>query len=177
MDLTGKKVLFIIAPKNFRDEELTEPRRVLEGYKAKTLVASNTLSTCTGMLGAKVTPNLTLDKVQVYDYDAVIFVGGSGSTVYYEDKTALSIARESNLKGRLTCSICLASGTLAGAGVLKGKDATGWPDTKVLVERNGGIYTGRDVEVSGRVITAKGPAVARQFGEAIAKALANKRED
>ncbi len=177
MDLTEKKILFIIAPKNFRDEELTEPRRVLESYKAKTLVASNTLSTCTGMLGAKVTPNLTLDKVKVNDYDAIVFVGGQGSTIYYEDKTALSIAKESNLKGRLTCAICLASGTLANAGVFKGKNATGWPDTEVLVERNGGVYTGSDLEVSGRVITAKGPSAAKKFGEAIAKALENKSED
>ncbi len=177
MDLNGKNVLFIIAPKNFRDEELLEPRRILEGYKAKTAIASNTLNPCNGMLGAKITPKLTLDKINVNDYDAMVFIGGSGSTIYWNDRTAISVAKESNLKGKIIASICLASGTLANAGVFKGKDATGWPDTKELVEKNGGFYTGSDLEVSGRVISAKGPSAAKKFGEALAKALESNLKD
>ena len=179
MDLTDKKVLFIIAPKNFRDEELLGPRRILEGYKAKTLVASNVTTIINGMLGTKVTPSVNITNVKVNDYDAIIFVGGSGSSVYFNDKVVLNIAKEANLKGKILASICLASGILANAGIFKGKDATGWPDTKEMIEKNGGIYTNSDLEVSGRIISAKGPNVAKKFGEAIAKALesSNKGED
>ena len=176
MDLSGKVVLFIIAPKNFRDEELFEPRRILENHKAKTVVASTTTNTCTGMLGAKVTSALTLDKIEVNNYDAIIFVGGQGSTIYWNNKTAHSIAKEAYLKGKIIASICLGSGTLANAGIFKGKNATGWQDTEELVEKNSGVYTGSDVEVSGRVISAKGPSAAKKFGEAIAKALENEFE-
>lgn len=177
MDLTGKKVLFIIASKNFRDEELIEPRKIVEGYKAKTILASNNLGTATGMLGSKVTPNLILEKVNVNDYNAIVFVGGSGSTIYWNNKTALNIAKEANLKGKVVASICLGSGTLANAGIFKGKNATGWPDTEELVERNGGVYTSNDVEVSGRIISAKGPTAAKKFGEALAKALESRDEE
>lgn len=177
MDLSGKIVLFIIAPKNFRDEELIEPRRILENNKAKTLVASNTISTCNGMLGSRITPNLTLDKVNVNDYDLIVFVGGQGSTIYWNDRSALDIAKETYLKGKLIGSICLGSGILANAGIFKGKNATGWIDTKELVEKHGGKYTGNDVEVSGRIISAVGPQAAKQFGEALAKALENKSEE
>ena len=171
MDLSNKRVLFIIAPKDFRDEELLEPKKVLESYKVRIIIANNTGTISRGMLGARVEPSTTIEKVDVNDYDAVIFVGGSGSTVYWEDKTALKITKESFLKGKIVCSICLASGTLANAGVFSGKKATGWPDTRVLIEKNGGTYTGKDVEISSRVISALGPKAATKFGEEIAKAL------
>ena len=177
MDLIKKRVLFIIAPKNFRDEELVEPRRILEKYRAKTSVASNTMDVCTGMLGTKVTPNFTFEKVNVNDYDLIVFVGGQGSTIYWNDRNALDLAKEANLKGKLVASICLASGILANAGIFKGKNATGWEDTKALIEKNGGKYTGSDVEVSGRIISSIGPKAAKQFGEALAKALESRHED
>ena len=177
MGLSEKKVLFIIPNKSFRDEEFLEPRRILESNKVKTSIASKSLDFCSGMLGAKVTPNLTLDKIIINDYDAIIFVGGSGSNIYWNDKLALSIAKESYLKGKIVGSICLASGTLANAGLFKGKKATGWEDTKELIEKNGGLYTGKDIEVDGRLISAVGPKAARIFGEEIVKALKHEFED
>ena len=83
----------------------------------------------------------------------------------------MSIAKEAYLKGKTVCSICLASGILANAGILSGKKSTGWIDTKTLIEKNGGTYTGNDLEVSGRVITALGPKAAVKFGDAILKSL------
>lgn len=177
MDLSNKKILFIIPGKDFRDEELIEPRRVLEGYRAKTIIANNTGETSKGMLGAKSTPDLTIDKVNINDYDAIVFVGGMGSPCYWDDKRAHEIIKEANLKGKIICSICLASGTLAKAGILKGKNATGWPDTQKIVEENDGTYTGKDVEVDGRIITSKGPHAAKEFGEEIAKALGKNLKD
>ena len=174
MSLSEKKVLFIIPNKNFRDKELIEPRRILENNKVKTNIASKTNEICIGMLGTKITPNLTLDKVIINEYEAIIFIGGSGSTIYWNDKTALNLAKEAYLKGKLLCSICLASGTIANTGLLKGKNATGWIDTKELIEKTGGKYTGKDLEISGRIITAIGHQVSKQFGEAILKFLENK---
>lgn len=171
MDLTGKKVLFVVADKNFRDEELFEPKSVLENYGVKISVADVSGKEARGMLGGRIEINITIEKVNVNDYDAIIFVGGSGSTIYWNNKIALNIAKESFLKGKVIASICLASGTLANAGIFREKNATGWPDTKKLVEDNGGTYTGKDLEINGRVISAKGPSAAKIFGEAVAKAL------
>ncbi len=171
MDLSNKRVLFIIAPENFRDEELLEPKKVLENCKCKIVIANNNGKTSRGMLGSRVDVHTTTNKADVNDYDTIIFVGGAGSTVYWNDKTALNIAKEAYLKGKVVASICLASGTLANAGIFRGKNATGWPDTKSLIEKNGGTYTGKDLEISGRVISAKGPSAAKKFGEAIAKVL------
>lgn len=171
MGLDKKRVLFILAEKNFRDEEFLKPKDILKEKKLRIDIANTTGKDSIGMLGARTEVNLTLNKVAVNDYDAVIFIGGSGSKVYFDDKLALSIAKEAYLKGKIVCSICLASGILANAGVLSGKKATGWIDTKTLIEKSGGTYTGTDLEVSGRVITASGPKTATKFGEAILKSL------
>ncbi len=171
MNLRNKKILFIVAPNGYRDEEFIEPRRILEKYNAKAIVASKDVKEAKGMLGSRVTVNLDLKDVKVSDYDALIFVGGSGAKIYWDDKMVINILKEAHLKGKIIGAICLASGTLANAGLLKGIKATGWEDTENLINRNDGIYTGNSLEVSGRIITAYGPENAKEFGEAIAKAL------
>jgi protease I len=171
VDLVAK-VLMIIAPENFRDEELFHTKEELENAGAEITIASSTSGEARGKLGARVKPDLTLDRVKVDDYDAVIFVGGTGSEVYFNDKRALSIASEAFRKGKVTCAICIAPVILANAGVLKGKRATVWNgDFIEKIESRGATYTGKNVEVDGKVITANGPHAAREFGRKIAKAL------
>jgi len=162
----------IVAPDNFRDEELFHTKEELERAGASITIASTKTTPARGMLGAAVTPDIKLDQVKVNDYDAVVFVGGSGSAVYFKDNRALSIASEAFSKGKKVCAICIAPVILANAGVLKGKRATVWPDKCIqIIESKGATYTGKPVEVDGNVITAPGPEAAREFGRAIAKAL------
>lgn len=167
----GKKVLMIIAPKNFRDEELLEPKGVLTQAGAVVEMASTSLDTAVGMLGMKVGVDLLVDSVKVADYDAVIFVGGVGASQYWDDPRAHSIAQEAYQRGKVLGAICIAPVTLAQAGLLKGKKATVWASEKERIEAKGVKYTGSSVQVDGRIITANGPTSAREFGETILKAL------
>lgn len=170
--MAAKRVLMIIAPKDFRDEELLHPKEELERAGAKVTIASSKAGEARGVLGARVTPDITLEQVKVNDYDAVVFVGGGGAAVYFKDNRAISIASEAFNKGKKVCAICIAPVILANAGVLKGKRATVWPDECIqIIESKGATYTGKPVEVDGNVITAPGPEAAREFGRAIAKAL------
>jgi protease I len=167
-----KKVLMIIAPENFRDEELLHPKEELERAGANITIASTKATLAQGVLGATVAPNIKLDQVKVDDYDAVVFVGGPGSSIYFNDNRALSIASEAFKKGKVTCAICIAPVTLANAGVLEGKQATVWNGNLIRrIESKGAKYVAKPVVVDGKIITANGPAAAREFGRAIAKAL------
>ena len=93
-DLSGKSVLMIIASRDFRDEELQEPESILEQKGAQVTIACSALGEARGMKGMKVKPDITLDQVNVEDYDAVIFIGGSGAEEYWNDSKAHNIARE-----------------------------------------------------------------------------------
>jgi len=171
MDLTDKTAVMIIAPKNFRDEELLNTKEVLEKHGVDVIVASKGVSKATGSLGSTVDVDKDITNVKVNDYDAVIFVGGAGTNVYFNDETALGIARDSYELGKITAAICIAPVILANAGVLDGKKATVFSSGKDDIMANGADYTGEQVTQDGKVITGNGPAAARSFGELIAKEL------
>ncbi|RLE10340.1 DJ-1 family protein [Candidatus Aerophobetes bacterium] len=165
-----------MAEKNFRDEELFEPKKILEAEGVKVIVASTSFNIARGMLGGKVKPDMLLSEIKVDDYDAIIFVGGSGASQYWNDSLAHNIAKEAVEKNKVLGAICIAPVTLANAGVLRGKKATVWPSERGKIEARGAIYTGESVQIEGKIITAEGPQAARKFGEAIAKALSNNRD-
>ncbi len=166
------KALLIIAPANFRDEELFHTQEELEKAGIETAVASSKRGTIRGMLGGTAEAKILLSEVDTAQYDAVIFIGGSGASVYYEDREAHRIAREAAKLGKVLGAICIAPGILAKAGVLKGKKATIWNGQFIeILEAGGATYTGKSVEIDGKIITANGPPAAREFGRAIVKAL------
>ena len=167
----NKKVLMVIAPDNFRDEEYREPRRILESKGCAVTVASTSTKPAKGMLGALVTPDTTLDKVKAADYDAVIFVGGYGAERLFGDRHAHALAADTVKGGKTLGAICVSPTILANAGLLRGKRATVWPDQSKALIAGGANYTGAPVEQDGKVITADGPASAVTFGETIARAL------
>ncbi len=168
-----KHVVMIIACKDFRDEELAIPKKILEDAGAEVTVASTSTGTCTGMMGAKISPDITLEDVKTDDYDAMIFVGGTGSTTLYDDETALELARQADREGLILGAICLAPGILAKAGVLQGKKATAYEaeQTKKAFEEGKATFTGANVTVDGVMITANGPDAAKAFGEKLEQML------
>jgi len=123
------------------------------------------------MKGGTFKPEVLLKNVKVDDYNAVVFVGGSGASEYFKNQTALSLAKAAAKKGKLVCAICIAPVTLANAGVLEGKKATVSKGKATAIEAKGAHYTAADVEIDGRFITADGPKSATKFGEAIVRAL------
>ena len=168
-DISGKRIVMIIAPQKFRDEELNHTREELERAGGSVTVASMSTDTATGMFGATAQPDITIDQLNVDDFDAVVFVGGSGSEVYFDNPTALNIAKETYSKNKLLTAICIAPSILANANLLQGKQATVWAGDKYIniLRSKGANYTGQSVTQDGRIITANGPEAARQFGKTI----------
>ena len=171
-----KKAVMIISHQGFRDEELLDTKAVLEKNGIEVKVASNAYGVAKGKLGAEVTPDLFYKEVRPEDFDAIIFIGGPGSVDYWNNAFAHKLINDSVASGKITAGICSASATLAKAGILKGKRATVFPgDFQELIE-NGAKYTASHLEIDGNIITADGPYAAKDFGEAIAKALKNQSE-
>lgn len=166
-----RKILMIIASQNFRDEELKVPKDFFERKGAKVVVASSSLKEAKGMLGMKVKPDVTLKEVSVKDFDAIVFVGGTGAAEYWESEIAHKISREAYKQGKVVAAICIAPVTLAKAGLLKGRKATVFPTEASKIEKEGAKYTGSGVEVDGKIVTASAPKHAGKFAEEIWKLL------
>ena len=174
-ELESKSVLMIVASQNFRDEEFAEPKSILEKAGVRVAVASSSTAEAVGMLGkVRVRADLTLGEVDATGYDAVIFVGGTGSDEYWDDPIAHTIARTAYENEKLVCAICIAPVTLANAGLLKGKRATAFPSVGANLRIAGCQYTAKPVERDGTLITADGPGSAGEFGRAICDALAGR---
>ncbi len=169
--LTNRKILMVIASNNFRDEEFYIPEKLFEEQGATVTVASSKLSVSTGMLGMKVRPLVLVADVTAEDYQAVIFVGGNGAAEYWDDPICHAIAQTAYDNQRIVAAICIAPIILANAGLLKDKKATVFSAEIPRLEAKGAIYTGREVERDGCIITGSGPPAATQFAQAIIRAL------
>ncbi len=172
--LTGRKILMVIAPDQFRDEELLTPKNIFVLKGAQVQVASTTTNRAKGMLGAQVMPDLTIDQAKAADYDAVVVVGGMGSPEYlWNNVTLHNILKQMQKDNKVTAGICLSGAVLAKAGLLKGKKATVWVTPKSLAALAEGQaqYVKQKVVQDGLVITAEGPEAADEFGQLIVNQL------
>lgn len=165
------RVLMVVAPQQFRDEEYEHPRDVLLSRGAQVTTASVEPGECIGRFGAKAHAELALADADPAEYDALVFVGGAGSAVYFDDAHAHALARAVAERGGVVAAICIAPSTLARAGLLGGRRATAYPTQRDDLVAHGAVWSDGPVEVDGRVITANGPDAATAFGEAIADAL------
>lgn len=87
--LTGKKVLIVIANRDFFYREYADPREELERAGAKVIVAAGKKERCTphtgsgeGRDGGGVTPDIALADVKASNFDAILFSGGWGASSY-----------------------------------------------------------------------------------------------
>ena len=87
------KVLMVIAPTMFRDEEYALPREILLKAGADVVTASTEPGVCTGKLGMKAEATIALANADPDDYDAILFVGGSGASLFFDDPAAHALAK------------------------------------------------------------------------------------
>ncbi|MCX7751700.1 MAG: DJ-1/PfpI family protein [Blastocatellia bacterium] len=172
--LKGKRILMVIAPEEFRDEELFTPKEIFEAEGAEVKIASTRLGPARGMLGESASPDLLIADARADDYDAIVVVGGMGSPTYLWSNEALHrLLHEADEKGKIIGAICLSPAVLARAGLLRGRRATVYvtEDSMHELQRGGAHYQGVDVVTDGRIITASGPQAAAEFGRAICAQL------
>jgi len=174
--LIGKKIAIIIAFKNFQDEEYLKTKNVLAAAGAEVITVSSKAGTALGAYGGEADVDLLLEDLKVADYDAVLFIGGSGATQYLDDETCHQIAREAVSQNKVLGAICVGPTILAKAGVLQAKKATVWssPMDKSAVrilEKGGAIYQENPVVVDGKIVTGNGPLAVHKFATSIIELL------
>ncbi|MEM2899463.1 MAG: DJ-1/PfpI family protein [Thermoplasmata archaeon] len=160
-----KRILMIIAPRDFRDEELFEPKEIFEKAGHSVTVASTKTGTIKGMLGGTVNVSTTIDKIDMKDFDGLIFVGGMGTEELFENPRAHKLAKDASASSKPIGAICIAPSILAKSGVLKGKNATVWAGEKYknILKESGAILKGEEVVRDGKIVTANGPKAAKKF--------------
>lgn len=172
----SKKIVMIVAFKDFRDEEYFVPKEILEAAGVEIKTASNQEGKARGADGGEVEVNLLISEVNTADFDAIVFIGGPGALKYLDDENSYRIAKETVSQNKVLAAICISPVILAKAKALEGKRATVWssPFDKNpinILESSGVIYEAKDVVIDGKIVTANGPAAAKRFAEAIVELL------
>ncbi len=166
----------IIAFQDFRDEECFIPRSIFLGEGMTVKIISEKKGEAIGVYGGVVNVDLSFDELNVSDFDAIIFVGGSGVAKYIEDAQCHRIVREAVSENKILGAICSAPAILARAGVLKNKKATVWSsnmDKSIvkILKNEGAAYQDAPIVQDGKIITANGPQSARRFAQAIIEVI------
>jgi putative intracellular protease/amidase len=169
MALTDKKVLMVVAPTEFDGVEFETVRRVFENRGLTVKVASPALATARATTGLMVRPDVSLDDVKTWEYDAAIFVGGPGARRLFDHEKATKLAKDCEFK--VLGALGLAPGILANGGVVKGKRVTGNTSIAALLRQKEARFTNQPLEVDEKLVTAAGGRFAEHFGNAILKAL------
>ncbi|KKP36958.1 MAG: ThiJ/PfpI domain-containing protein, protease I [Candidatus Peregrinibacteria bacterium GW2011_GWF2_33_10] len=165
------KILIIIAEQGYQDKEYSDTKTALERAGHEVFTASTAFDVM-GKLGGKAKVDLLIDQVREVDYEAIAFIGGPGSYSLFDNEICHKLAKQFVVsKGKIVAAICAAPSILANAGLLKNQKATCFPSEVDNLRNKGANYTGKNVEIDGKFITADGPVSAEMFGQTIANAL------
>jgi protein deglycase len=112
-----------------------------------------------------VKPELTFDKINVEDFDALAIPGGAAIAGFFDDaydERFLKLIRAFDSQEKIIASICVAALPIAKAGVLKNRKATTW-DLNEGKRRNeladfGAIVEDKRIVLDQNIITSTGPA-------------------
>jgi protease I len=169
------KILAVIAPERFRDEELFVPQAFLTEKGWDVTIASTKTGVATGMLGGTATATITIGQADASQYQALIVVGGYGSVEFlWENAELHELVNAFYKAGKVVSAICVSPVVLAKAGVLKGKNATVFemPESLEAFVNAGVTYTGEGVTVTDKnLITAQSPEQADAFAQAVHTAV------
>lgn len=166
-----KKIVFVVAPQNFRDEEYIEPKKILEDAGFHVVTASTVVGEIYGKIKIKANSDILVKNINPDDYDAIFFIGGPGASIYFNDGFVHNLIKLFLNAGKIVSAICIAPTILANAGILKGKNATVFSDGAEALIKGGANYTAKNVEIDGNILTGDGPQSAKEFAQTLIKLL------
>ena len=165
------QVVFFLANKDFRDEEYSEIKDVLDQFEIGSKIAAVEPGECFGTAGLPLTVDYTVDGVDVEQFSGIVFIGGTGCEQFLHDTAVHTLAKSFLDSGKVLSAICWAPAMLGIAGLLKGKKATVWDGAKDDLLKGGAEYTAERVTIDGKIITGDGPDASIGLGQAVAKAI------
>jgi len=173
-----KKLIFVIASKDFQIIEYETPKAVLEKAGIVVVTVSDVGGEAVASSGKKVKVDLTcrdaLQCVSTGDYNGLFFVGGQGALEHLDNEVSYQLLKNWQATGKPYGAICISPRILAHAGVLQGKRATGWNgdgELPCILLAAGAEFVDLPVVVDKNVVTGNGPAAAGEWGSEIVKVL------
>ena len=168
--------VLILATDGFEQSELMKPKANLEDAGIETTVASLEDGEITGWndknWGDKVSVDITVDEVEVDDYDALLLPGGQiNPDILRMNERAVAIVRGFDMANKPIAAICHAPWMLVEADIVKGKTVTSWPSVRTDLANAGANVVDQEVAEDGNLITSRNPDDIPAFSKALISRL------
>lgn len=169
----------ILATDGFEQSELMKPRENLEKAGINTTIASLEDGEIRGWdeddWGDSVEVDITVDEVEVDDYDALVLPGGQiNPDILRMNNKAVGLVRQFNQAGKTIAAICHAPWLLAEAEIISGKTVTSWPSIRTDLRNAGANVVDTEVATDGNLITSRNPDDIPAFSETLIERLKEK---
>lgn len=162
-------VLVVVPPEGYGDQALRFCRSSLYNVHVGTRTVSTVFETLIrGRLQDEFQVDGPIRGETMEAYSGVIFAGSEADSPFLGDADVLRLAREARAADKLIGTWGNGTAILARAGVLSGVKVTGARELAEEIRRAGGRYTGRQVEVCGRIATGLDEAVGMRLGKELA---------
>jgi protease I len=157
----------------FASDEFEPCLRQLSRAGLYARVAAHETTAADGMNRVMVRPDIRLRDVRTEDFAALILIGGSGASLYWDDSLLHAKCREFHRAGRIVAGIGIAPIAMARAGIMKNRRATVFRDRSAVgYMRDAGARVNlRGLVQDGNLLTAAGTEQAAELGRAVARAL------
>ncbi len=166
------KNIFILLADGFEEVEALAPADMLKRLGCNVILTGLVQKTVTGAHGFRIEADTVMDEADFSAADAVVLPGGlPGATNLRDSVPVLELLRRQNEAGKICAAICAAPVVLDKAGIIGGRKVTGYPGCESLSGNPDLHFTGNPAEISGNLVTGRGPGAAFAFGAALAEAL------
>jgi len=166
--MAEKKILLVVPPQGFNDSQYEVCRRLFERHGHKVSVASLT-GAARGEAGLAIPVDVAIKDVKSYDYDAMVFLGGEGARLLFDDDSAHKLAKDAKYKVMAASDKAVVLLSLSDA--LGDKKVSGPSDSISWILKGKAQYTGEPIRVDDKLITVQEPAMSEQMANAVLAAL------
>lgn len=168
--------ILIVATGGFEQSELFGPREILIDHGADVKLASPGLQPIRGTVhddpGKTIAPDMTIADARAEDFDALILPGGvRNPDALRTNKAAIALIRAFDRAGKPVAAICHGPWLLIEAGLVRGRNVTGWPSIRTDLLNAGGNVVEQPVVTNGNIITSRKPGDVEAFTGAIIHAV------
>ncbi len=170
-DLKGRRIA-ILATDGVEQVELLKPREALDQAGAETKVVSLKAGNIQGWnhteWGQQIPVDLTLDKAQAGDFDALLLPGGviNPDKLRMEPK-AVAFVKSFFDEGKPVAAICHGPWMVIEAGVARGHKIASWPSLKTDIRNAGGEWVDQEAVVDRNLVSARKPDDIPAFNRAM----------
>jgi protease I len=159
-DMRSKHVAIIVPSRYFNEMDYYGIQQALVKEGIYPVIASTVLADIKGIQRGGVQRNIITSTIlvrdlKIQDYDAFVFVSGSGiGGDYLYNRDILNLVRSAHSAGKILAAITDAPAFFANAGIVRNKNITSSVSQRNKINQAGAIWQRNPLVIDGNLITA-----------------------